>query len=263
MRAGAYRRSLRLPGGRGIAELRPTPGYVACRLMLSDLSDLTSAIARCRWLLDLDADPVAVDEVLGADPELAPLVAKAPGRRVPRCVDGAELAVRAVVGQQVSTAAARTLSARMVAACGEALVDGRGGLTHLFPTAEALRGVEMAMPAGRHRALEALVDALSTGRLALGPGADRAEAMATMARMPGLGPWTTEVIAMRALGDPDAFPVSDLGVRRGAESLGLPATSAALEARSRSWRPWRAYAVQYLWSLSDHPINHWPVKEAS
>lgn len=263
VRHGAYRRSLRLTHGPGIVELRPTPDHVACRLVLSDLRDLTSAIARCRWLLDLDADPVAVDEVLGADPELAPVVAKAPGRRVPRCVDGAELAVRAVLGQQVSTAAAKTVTARLVAACGEPLADKRGGLTHLFPAPEAVRGVEVAMPAGRRRTLGAVVDVLASGRLALGPGADRGEAMAVMVGLAGLGPWTTQVIAMRALGDPDAFPVADLGVRRGAEALGLPATPAALTARSERWRPWRAYAVQYLWSMSDHPINHWPVKEAS
>jgi AraC family transcriptional regulator, regulatory protein of adaptative response / DNA-3-methyladenine glycosylase II len=259
VRDGAYRRTLRLAHGPGVVELRPTPDHVRCRVALADLRDLTSAIARCRRLLDLDADPEAFDEVLGADPALGPLVAKAPGRRVPRCVDGAELAVRAVVGQQVSTAAARTLAGRMVAARGEPVTDTGGGLTRLFPPPDALHDVELSGPAGRRRTLAALVEALCSGRLALGPGCDRARALAAMAEVPGLGPWTTQVIAMRALGDPDGFPVGDLGVRRAAGALGLPTTPAALRARSERWRPWRAYAVQYLWSTADHPINRWPV----
>jgi AraC family transcriptional regulator of adaptative response / DNA-3-methyladenine glycosylase II len=259
VRDGAYRRTLRLAHGPGVVGLRPTPTHVACRVVLSDLRDLASAIARCRWLLDLDADPEAVDELLAADPELAPVVAKAPGRRVPRCIDGGELAVRAVVGQQVSTAAAATLAGRMVAAAGEPVADPGGGLTRLFPVPDALAHLDVAMPAGRRRTLAAVVEALASGRLSLGPGADRAEAMAAMSDIEGLGPWTAQVIAMRALGDPDAFPVTDLGVRRAAAVLGLPGTPAALTARSERWRPWRAYAVQYLWSLADHPINRWPV----
>jgi AraC family transcriptional regulator, regulatory protein of adaptative response / DNA-3-methyladenine glycosylase II len=259
VRGDTYRRTLRLNHGPGIVELTPATGHVTCRVMLSDLRDLTTAIARCRWLLDLDADPVAIDELFRSDPNLGPIVAAAEGRRVPRCVDGAELAVRAVLGQQVSTAAARTYAARIVAQCGEPLSDAHGGLTHLFPTPEALAGVQVAMPAARGRSLAALVQALHSERLALDPGCDRAEALSVLAGLPGFGPWTTQVIAMRALGDPDAFPVADLGVRRAAESLGLPSSPAALTARAARWRPWRAYAVQYLWSASDHPINHWPL----
>lgn len=263
VRDGAYRRTLRLPHGPGIVELTPTPEHVVCRATLTDLRDLTTAIARCRWLLDLDADPVAIDELLRADPELGPVVARAPGRRVPRCVDGAELAVRAVLGQQVSTAAARTHAARIVAQHGEPLGDPRGGLTHLFPTPEALAEVQLAMPASRRRTLAALVQALHSERLSLDPGCDREEAISQLSELPGFGPWTTQVIAMRALGDPDAFPVADLGVRRAAEALGLPAAPAALTARAERWRPWRAYAVQYLWSATPHPINHWPLPRGS
>jgi AraC family transcriptional regulator of adaptative response / DNA-3-methyladenine glycosylase II len=259
VRGGAYRRTLRLTHGPGIVELTPTPEHVVCRVMLSDLRDLTTVIARCRWLLDLDADPAAVDELFRSDPGLGPIVTQAEGRRVPRCVDGTELAVRAVLGQQVSTAAARTYAGRIVAQCGEPVSDPHGGLTHLFPTPEALEGVDVAMPATRRRSLAALVDALRSQRLSLDPGCDRAEALSVLSGLPGFGPWTTEVIAMRALGDPDAFPVADLGVRRAAETLGLPATPVALTARAERWRPWRAYAVQYLWSAVDHPINHWPV----
>ena len=256
---GTYRRTLRLAHGPGIVELSPTAEYVACRVMLSDLRDLTTAIARCRWLLDLDADPIAVDELLRSDPELGPVVSRSTGRRVPRCVDGAEFAVRAVLGQQISTAAARTYAGRLAAEWGEAVSDPHGGLTHLFPTPEALEGVHLAMPATRRRTLEALGEALRSQRLALDPGCDREEALSVLSTLPGFGPWTRQVIAMRALGDPDAFPVADLGVRRAAESLGLPASPVALIARAERWRPWRAYAVQYLWSAVEHPINHWPV----
>ncbi|HXC45288.1 MAG TPA: AlkA N-terminal domain-containing protein [Solirubrobacteraceae bacterium] len=258
VRDGAYRRTLRLPHGPGIVELEPTPEHVVCRARLTDLRDLTTAIARCRWLLDLDADPVAIDELFREDPQLAQVVARAPGRRVPRCVDGAELAIRAVLGQQVSTAAARTHAARIVAAHGEPVEDEHGALTHLFPEPEALRQVQLAMPATRKRTLAALIDALGSERLSLDPGCDRAEALATLSELPGFGPWTTQVIAMRALGDPDAFPVADLGVRRAAEALDLPSSPAPLSARAERWRPWRAYAVQYLWASTPHAINHWP-----
>ena len=259
VRGHTYRRTLRLTHGPGIVELTPTAEHVACRVMLSDLRDLTTAIARCRWLLDLDADPAAVDELFRSDPQLGPIVAMAEGRRVPRCVEGGELAVRAVLGQQVSTAAARTFAGRIVAQCGAPVNDPHGGLTHLFPTPEALEQVDVAMPATRRSSLAALVDALRSQRLSLDPGCDRAEALSVLSRLPGFGPWTTQVIAMRALGDPDAFPATDLGVRRAAESLGLPASPAALIARAERWRPWRAYAVQYLWSATDHSINNWPM----
>jgi AraC family transcriptional regulator of adaptative response / DNA-3-methyladenine glycosylase II len=262
VRGETYRRTLRLPGGPGIVELTPAKEYVNCRLTLSDVRDLTTAIARCRWLLDLDADPSVIDERLRADPALRALVSGAEGRRVPRCVDGAELAVRAVLGQQVSTAAARTHAARMVAERGEPLSDPDGSLTHLFPEPHSLAGARAAMPASRMRTLGALLDALGQERLSLDPGCDREQALAVLGGLPGFGPWTLGVIAMRALGDPDAFPAADLGVRRAAESLGLAASPAGLQMRSQVWRPWRAYAVQYLWSASAHPINHWPPRAA-
>ncbi|MEU6594495.1 AlkA N-terminal domain-containing protein [Streptomyces sp. NPDC046881] len=260
-RDGAYRRTLRLPYGHGIAALAPRPDHIACRLTLSDLRDLTVAISRCRRLLDLDADPVAVDERLRTDPLLAPLVDQAPGRRVPRTVDEAEFAVRAVLGQQVSTAAARTHAARLVAAHGKPLDDPEGGLTHLFPDPGALAAVDpgtLAMPGTRRTTFTTLVRQLADGGLHLGVEADWAEARARLLALPGVGPWTADVIAMRALGDPDAFLPTDLGVRRAARELGLPSTPAALTARAASWRPWRAYAVQYLWATDDHPINFLP-----
>ncbi|MFE2877523.1 AlkA N-terminal domain-containing protein [Streptomyces roseus] len=263
-RAGAYRRTLRLPYGTGVVALRPQPDHIGCQLALTDLRDLTIAISRCRWMLDLDADPEAVDEQLRDDPLLAPLVDKAPGRRVPRTVDAAEFAVRAVLGQQVSTAAARTHAARLVTAHGEPVADPdpEGGLTHLFPSPQALTALDpqsLALPASRRTTLTTLVGALADGSLPLGIDSDWEAARARLNELPGFGPWTTEVIAMRALGDPDAFLPSDLGVRRAAKELGLPSTPAALTARAAGWRPWRAYAVQYLWATDAHPVNHLPV----
>lgn len=258
---GAFRRTLRLPYGHGIVALTPQPDHIACRLTLSDLRDLTVATSRCRRMLDLDADPVAVDDQLRTDPVLAPLVDKAPGRRVPRTVDEAEFAIRAVLGQQVSTAAARTHAARLVTAYGDPVDDPEGGLTHLFPTAEALAGLDpgtLAMPRTRRTTFTTLVARLADGTLHLGPESDWPETRARLLQLPGFGPWTVDVIAMRALGDPDAFLPTDLGVRRAAQELGLPATPAALTARAAAWRPWRAYAVQYLWATGDHPINFLP-----
>ncbi|MFH8407532.1 AlkA N-terminal domain-containing protein [Streptomyces sp. NPDC018019] len=260
-RDGAYRRTLALPYGHGIVALAPRPGHIACRLSLTDLRDLAGAIARCRRMLDLDADPEAVDGLLGADPVLAPLVRKAPGRRVPRTVDADEFAVRAVLGQQVSTAAARTHAARLVTAHGRRIDDPAGGLTRLFPAAAELAGLDpeaLAMPRTRRATLTGLITALADGTVQLGVGSDRDRARAQLAALPGAGPWTVECIAMRALGDPDAFTPTDLGLRRAAAGLGLPATPAALIRHSARWRPWRAYAVQYLWATDDHPINHLP-----
>lgn len=260
-RDGAYRRTLRLPYGHGIASLTPKPDHIACRLTLSDLRDLPVAISRCRRMLDLDADPVAVDDQLRTDPVLAPLVDKAPGRRVPRTVDEAEFAVRAVLGQQVSTAAARTHAARMVTAHGEPVDDPEGGLTHLFPSPEALAAVDpesLAMPRTRRTTFTTLVGQLADGALHLGVESDWTETRAQLLSLPGFGPWTADVIAMRALGDPDAFLPTDLGIRRAAQELGLPSTPAALTARAAAWRPWRAYAVQYLWATDSHPINFLP-----
>ncbi|MDI3385271.1 AlkA N-terminal domain-containing protein [Streptomyces sp. B-S-A8] len=260
-RDGAYRRTLRLPHGPGIVALTPGPEHIGCRLALTDQRDLTVAISRCRRLLDLDADPVAVDDQLRTDELLAPLVDKAPGRRVPRTVDEPEFAVRAVLGQQVSTAAARTHAARLVLAHGEPVDDPEGGLTHLFPSPAALAALDpesLALPRSRRTTLTRLVRELADGAIKLGPDSDWDEARARLTELPGFGPWTVEVIAMRALGDPDAFLPTDLGIRRAAQSLGLPHTPAAFTARAAAWRPWRAYAVQYLWATDDHPINSLP-----
>jgi len=260
-RDGAYRRTLRLPHGHGIVALRPRSDRIECGLRLSDPRDLAVAISRCRRLLDLDADPVAVDELLSRDPRLAPLVAQHPGRRVPGSADPAELALRAVLGQQVSTAAARTHAARLVTAHGQPIDDPAGGLSHLFPDPVALAGLDpaaLALPRSRQTTLITLSAALASGEIDLGPATAWDDARRQLSALAGLGPWTVETIAMRALGDPDAFLAGDLGVVKAARSLDLPTAPAALTAASEAWRPWRAYAVQYLWATGDHPINRLP-----
>jgi AraC family transcriptional regulator, regulatory protein of adaptative response / DNA-3-methyladenine glycosylase II len=264
VRDGTFRRTLRLPHGNGVAGLTPQPDHVQCRLSLDDFRDLTSAIARCRRLLDLDADPEAVVDALSADPELRAVVAKAPGQRIPRTVDEAELAVRVVFGQQVSLKAARTHAGRLAAQYGAEVTDPAGGLTHVFPDVDTLAAMDparLAVPKARQRSLVGLVRALADGDVTLGPGCDWTAARAQLMALPGIGPWTTEVIAMRGLGDPDAFPVGDLGVRVAAKQLGLPDHPRLLEAHSGAWRPWRSYATQHLWTTLDHPVNDWPVKE--
>lgn len=263
IRDGAYRRTLSLPHGVGIVELTPQPDWIACRLSLADLRDLVAAITRCRWLLDLDADPEAIDHELGEDHLLRREIGRAPGRRVPRTVDGAEMAIRAVLGQQISTAAARTHGARVALAHGEPVADPDGGLTRVFPAAQKLIGAHVAVPAVRRRTLEALLEALVSGELDLGPSGDREKTLRGLDRLPGIGPWTRDVISMRALGDTDVFPVGDLGVRRGAAALGLAASPPALSRRAERWRPWRAYAVQYLWAATAHPINDWPPRSVA
>ncbi len=259
--AGAYRRTLRLAAGNGIVSLTPRPAHVHCELVLDDFRDLSTAIARCRRLLDLDADPEATIDVLSADPRLAALVAKAPGQRIPRTVDESELALRVVMGQQVSTKAARTHAMRLAAAHGSPVHDANGTLTHTFPSVDQLADIDpalLAFPKTRQRTFTALVHALAEADVVLDPGCDWNRARQQLLAIPGVGPWTAEVIAMRALGDPDAFPASDLGVLVAAKQLGLPSTARLLTEYSSRWRPWRAYATQHLWTALDHEVNDWP-----
>jgi AraC family transcriptional regulator of adaptative response / DNA-3-methyladenine glycosylase II len=234
----------------------PDPGYLDCELQLEDLRDLTAAVQRCRRLLDLDADPEAVAGNLAADPVLGPLARACPGRRSPGHVDGNELALRAVLGQQVSVAAARRLGARLVAAYGKPLERPDGALTHCFPAAETLAAADPAalpMPRARGRALTGLATALAAGELSLDPGAERDRAEVQLLALPGIGPWTASYIRMRALADPDAFLPGDVGVLDALSSLGsVPAQrrQAAKQAAAlaESWRPWRSYAVHHLWA---------------
>lgn len=251
-----YARSLSLHHGEGIVAVSAGSGHVRCELTLADLRDLTAAVQRCRGLLDLDADPIAIADVLGQDPALRPVLRKWPGLRVPGSVDGTEIAVRAILGQQVSVKGARTLAGRLVAAYGDELKKPSAGITHTFPSAERLADAsldEIGMPEARRRALRSVAGAISDGRVALDAGADRSETRDALLVISGIGPWTASYLQMRALHDPDAFLASDLGVVKGAAHLGI---DGRLEVVSERWRPWRAYAVQYLWeSLSDESLG--------
>lgn len=258
---GCYQRTVALPRSRGVIELEPLAGAdaVLLRLCLDDLCDLGPLVQRCRQLLDLDADPSAIGAALGADAALAPLVAARPGLRVPGAIDGFELAVRAILGQQVSVAGARTLAGRLVAALGEPLAAPRGALTHTFPTAERIAGADLGglgLTGGRIVALKALARVVAEGGLALDRGADWEGTVARLRELPGIGPWTASYIAMRALGDPDACPVADLGLRRALERQGISGDPKAVAARAEAWRPWRAYATHHLWaSLAPAPTD--------
>jgi AraC family transcriptional regulator of adaptative response / DNA-3-methyladenine glycosylase II len=248
---GVYRRTLRLPGGLGVVVLEPHDDHVRATLRLDGVADLAAAVHRCRRLLDLDADPGGHASLLAEDAALAPLVAADPGLRVPGAVDGDETAVRAVLGQQVSLAAARRVAARLVAACGEVLDEPDGALTHAFPTADALAVAALdglGLPAARRETVRQLARRLAGGELVLDSGADRDEVRRRLLEIRGIGPWTATYVAMRALGDPDAFPGGDLGLRRAARALGLPDATGPLTAHAERWRPWRSYAAHYLWS---------------
>jgi AraC family transcriptional regulator of adaptative response / DNA-3-methyladenine glycosylase II len=246
-----FSRVLDLPHGPAVVQLSPAPDggpAVLARLHLTELRDLGTAVSRCRRMLDLDADPAAVDEVLGADPALAPLVLGAPGRRVPASPDAAELAVRAVLGQQVSVAGARTLTARVLRAAGTSLPEPVGTLTHAFPRPEALADADLegvGLTGSRRRTMHALTAALADGSVALDPGADREEAARALLAVPGIGPWTTALVGLRGLADPDVWLPGDLALRRSLSALG----SSDSDALTR-WRPWRSYAVMHLWALA-------------
>lgn len=227
-------RLLRAPGGPARVVVSDGAGAVTCRVTLTDTRDLVSVVARVRRWLDLDADPVAVDTGLGA------LAAARPGLRSPGAVDGFELAVRAIVGQQVSVAGARTTLGKIAAAHGDAALDGT-----LFPIADTLAELDPAvlpMPRSRGRTLTALAKSVAAGDLDLDPGADRDETRTRLLDLPGIGAWTAGYIAMRALGDPDVLLDTDLAVRKTAATRGIDLTD-----HRPDWAPWRSYATHHLW----------------
>ena len=253
---GAYRRSVRLPGGPGIIELAPGAGGIRARFRLDEPQDDATAVERSRLLFDLDADPQPVFDALQGDPLIGPLIRANPGRRVPGHVDPDEIAFRAVLGQQVSLAGAATLAGRLVADYGEPLRTPLGSVTHLFPRARALARADperLPMPASRRRALLGLAEALDEGRVVLGTTVDRAEARTRLLELPGIGPWTADYVALRALRDPDAFLPSDLGLRRALERLGLDGSPANATRLAENWRPYRAYALMHLWATLANP----------
>ncbi|WP_084963643.1 DNA-3-methyladenine glycosylase 2 [Thermoactinospora rubra] len=243
--ASVHGYSRAVPGG--AVTLTPRDGHVVLDVSVADTRHLARVVARCRRLLDLDADPVAIAETL-AQTSLAPLVAARPGMRVPGAFDGFELAVRAIVGQQVSVAGARTLLGRIVRRAGRP-ADTPGaadaGLTHLFPTAAGLAEADLdglGLTGRRITTLKVLAERVASGEIDLDGGQDPAEARERLLEVPGIGPWTAGYIALRSLRDPDAWPDGDLVLRRRMAALDL--TDDDIE----RWRPWRAYAALYLWS---------------
>jgi AraC family transcriptional regulator of adaptative response / DNA-3-methyladenine glycosylase II len=250
---GEYARALRLPHGQGTARLRRAGGHIDCTLMLADMRDLGSAVSRLRGLFDLDADPGAVDELLSADLVLAPLVAGTPGIRLPGSVDPAETVTRALIGQQISVAAARTALGTLTAALGEPLAAPDGAVTRLFPTPAAIAeygGEVLTGPRRRIATVLAVNEALACGDLDLHVGADPDELSVSLRRFAGVGPWTVGYVQMRVLGATDVLLVTDVALRNGARALGLPSTVQTLEARARAWRPWRSYAGMHLWRMA-------------
>jgi AraC family transcriptional regulator, regulatory protein of adaptative response / DNA-3-methyladenine glycosylase II len=246
--AERYARTVRTAGGTGVIELTPRAGqgHVLLRARLGKLGAISQLVAGSRRLLDADADPVAIDAALAADDVLAPLVRARPGLRVPGAYDGFELAVRAVLGQQVSVAAARTFAGRLAARHGHPVAPGGPpGLTTVFPGPAELADADLSglgLTTSRQRTLRALAAAATAGRLNLDAGADPEETAARLAELPGVGPWTVGYIMLRAGADPDRFPAGDLGLRRALARLGAGPEHAA------RWRPWRGYAALHLWT---------------
>lgn len=256
----AYLRWVRLGDLRGWVAVRPHPGRsnaLRARISSSLAPRLTEVVSRLRGLFDLDARPDLVAAQLGADPLLGPLVERRPGSRVPGAFDGFELAIRAVLGQQVSVRAATTLCGRLVERFGEPTTELDAPLPRgrHFPTAsslaeasvEAIRGI--GLPEKRAQTLLALAQAVHEGSVQLTPGSDPEGVMASLLSLPGIGPWTTHYLAMRALRWPDAFPAGDLILQR---RMGVTSARAA-ETRAEPWRPWRAYAVLHLWQTQPTP----------
>lgn len=277
-RDGIYLRSLTLPRGSGVVALSipreaiprhavnrgalkamDSTGWVVCELWLDDLRDLTAAVQRCRRMLDLDSDPVAIDEHLAQDPVLRPLVAASPGHRMPGSTDPNEVAFRVVIGQQVSTAGAKTVASRLVAAYGPQLKTPVGTVTRTFPTPTALVDADpatLAMPASRERAIRSLAMALAAESVVLSAGSDWDDVQQSLLAIHGIGPWSVAAIRMRGLGDPDVFLPSDLGIHKAMSRLGEPADPKSLDARSQAWRPWRSYTTHHLWASLDVSDGH-------
>ena len=264
-RAGGdwYERTLDLPHGPGRVRLTfPVDGtttgttHVRCALVVEDLRDVGAAVERCRRLLDADCDPLGVDDALADDPMMATLVRARPGLRVPGSVDGDEIAVRAVLGQQISLAGAISLTGKLVDRCGALLPadPSYDGPARLFPRADVLAALDPAdlpMPRARARALVGLCEALAGGDVRLDRSADRGDVRQQLLALPGIGPWTADYIALRALGDPDVMLPTDVGARRALTGLGVDPSAA--QTLARRWSPWRSYGLLHLWSTLDLP----------
>jgi AraC family transcriptional regulator of adaptative response / DNA-3-methyladenine glycosylase II len=249
----AYRRTIDLAGCLGWIAIQPVRGKNALSVTidLAELRALPAIIARVRKLCDLASDVAAIGAQLAEDPRLAPLVAARPGLRVPGAWDPFELAVRAILGQQITVAGARRLAALLVATHGEKLPSAPEGLTHAFPRPERLATAdlsELGMPRARIASITALATAAAEGPRLFDAGGDLAAKVERLCALPGIGEWTAHYVAMRALREPDAFPAADVGLLRAMAGRGVRPSPAALLAHAERWRPWRAYAAQHLWS---------------
>lgn len=256
-----YARTLEIDGAAGLVVVRPGAGdWLEAEIRFPRLQALPAVIARIRRVFDLSADPALIGAHLSQDPVLAPLVAARPGLRAPGAWDGFELAVRAILGQQITVGAARNLAARLAERFGAPFEDpvaAELGLSRLFPTPAGLAGQDIAalgMPRARGAALEGLARTVAADPTIFTPRADLESAIAALSALPGVGAWTAQYIALRELREPDAFPHADVGLLRAmADADGIRPTPQALLARAESWRPWRAYAAQHLWAADPQP----------
>ncbi|MDZ8170921.1 DNA-3-methyladenine glycosylase 2 family protein [Microbacterium xanthum] len=253
----SFARTVRLPGGVAWFRVRADGDRLRLSARVDHLGDLPVLVTRVRRLFDLDADPIAVDEALAQHPELASRVSALPGIRVPGAADAHEMLIRAMVGQQITVAAARTALTTLTDRLGER-IESREGSDRLFPTMAAIaeRGHEVLRgPAARIRALTGAAAALASGELSLGPGDDGAEQRAALLARPGIGPWTADYVRMRVLADPDVTLPGDVAVRAGAAALGIPADPRGFAAWAERLAPWRSYLTAHLWAAAPAPVR--------
>ena len=254
-----YRRSVRVGSVEGWIDVRDRPRRRCLQIdvHVPQVVQLIELAGRLRRLFDLDADPAPIRALLARDPLLVDSVTSRPGLRVPGCFDGFELALRAILGQQVTVKGATTLAGRIVTRYGRPLGDaGDSGLTHLSPDPALLCDADLrvvGIPGRRAEALRGLARLVRDGELVLEPGAPAERSGDVLGRLAGIGPWTRSYIGMRALAEPDALPAGDLGLRRALTRDGAPATAARLSAHGERWRPWRAYAAMHLWMAPPAP----------
>jgi AraC family transcriptional regulator of adaptative response / DNA-3-methyladenine glycosylase II len=256
-----YARTIAIGDGRGVLIVEPAAtNCLKAMVRFPNLRNLPGIIARVRRVFDLAADPVAIGAHLGRDPLLAPLVAARPGLRVPGAWDGFELAVRAILGQQITVRAATRLAGELVLSHGEKIVDPAAvdlGLTHVFPTPQQVASADLTgigMPNARRTALSSLATAVVADPKIFGARRSLEEAITQLRALAGIGEWTAQYIAMRELREPDAFPATDIGLLRAMSDGSLVRPSAAeLLARAERWRPWRAYAALHLWASEPQP----------
>ena len=259
--SGRYARTIAIGGERGMLVVEPAErNCLKVTVRFPNLKNLPTIIARVRRVFDLAADPVAIGAHLSQDPVLAPFVAARPGLRVPGAWDGFELAVRAILGQQITVAAATGLAGKLVSSYGDRVVDPAArvqGLTHVFPTPRQLAEVDLAaigMPKARRMALSSLAAAVVADPLIFGPRRSLEDAVTQLRSLAGIGEWTAQYIAMRELREPDAFPAADIGLMRAMrDGNGVRPSPAELLAHAEQWRPWRAYAALHLWASEPHP----------